>query len=343
MKTISTPLLYAGSDGPPVAPGLPPAPPSEAAALDAYSRIVVDAAERIGPSVVNIEVRMKVQGPYGTRESRGGGSGFLFTTNGYILTNSHVVHNATSVEVALSDGRRFPAELVGDDPHTDIAVVRVRADEPRAAPLGDSAALRPGQLVVAVGSPLGFQATVTAGVVSALGRSLRSGSGRLIDNVIQTDAALNPGNSGGPLVDSRGTVVGVNTAIIAMAQGICFAIPINTAKFVAGELIAHGRIRRGWLGLAGQDARLDPRAARRHGLDGRRGLLVIGLDENGPAAAAGFRELDVIVGLYGREVSGIDDVHRLLTENPPGVRTTAEVLRGAEKLTMDITPSESPA
>ena len=258
--------------------------------------------KRISPAVVNIEVQQIIGGPYGfgAREVRGGGSGFVFTANGYILTNSHVVHAAERLDVTLSDGRKFQAEVVGDDPHSDIAVIRINVSDLSPALLGNSQSIQPGQLVVAIGNPYGFQATVTAGVVSALGRSLRSQSGRLIDGVIQTDAALNPGNSGGPLVNSRGEVIGVNTAIIASAQGICFAIPINTAKYVAGELIRRGKIRRAYLGFAGQDV--------------RNGILVLGVEPKSPAEAAGLEKGDRIVRFNGSPVSGIDELHRLLTK-----------------------------
>jgi len=301
----------------------------DAALLDAYSTAVVAATQKISPSVVNIEIRQTVAGPggYGRREAQGGGSGFIFTTNGYVMTNSHVVHNASRIDVALSDGRKFQAEVVGDDPHTDIAVIRIHADGLAPALLGNSQSIQPGQLVVAIGNPYGFQATVTAGVVSALGRSLRSQSGRLIDNVIQTDAALNPGNSGGPLVNSRGEVIAVNTAIIAAAQGICFAIPINTAKFVAGELIRHGRIRRAYFGFAGQDT--------------RRGILVLGVERRSPAEEAGLEEGDLIVRFKGLPVSSIDDLHRLLTEADIGQSGTLEIIRGFERMERTIVPGEA--
>jgi S1-C subfamily serine protease len=243
------------------------------------------------------------------------------------MTNSHVVHHASRIEVALQDGRKFRAEVVGDDPHTDIAVIRVNADGLAPALLGNSQSIQPGQLAVAIGNPYGFQATVTAGVVSALGRSLRSQSGRLIDNVIQTDAALNPGNSGGPLVNSRGEVIGVNTAIIAAAQGICFAIPINTAKFVAGELIRHGHLRRAYFGFAGQDT--------------RRGILVLGIERGSPAEDARLEEGDVIVRFKGQSVLSIDELHRLLTETDIGQKGTIEIIRGFERIDLTIVPGEA--
>ncbi|HLQ24069.1 MAG TPA: trypsin-like peptidase domain-containing protein, partial [Gemmatimonadales bacterium] len=280
----------------------------------------------------------------GTPERPGQGSGFVFTPDGFVLTNSHVVHEATRMDVVIADGRRLDASLVGEDPATDLAVLRVSAgagDGPfSTAPLGDSEALRVGQLVVAIGNPLGFHSSVTAGVVSALGRSLRSVSGRLIDDVIQTDAALNPGNSGGPLVNSRGEVVGVNTAVILPAQGICFAVGINTAKFVAGQLITHGKIRRARLGVAGQNVPLLRLAVRAHGLDSRGGILVTGVDAGRPAAAAGVREGDTIVGFAGKSVGGIDDLHRLLDADAIGAASTVTVIRGAEKLELAVTPEE---
>jgi S1-C subfamily serine protease len=307
----------------------PQSGPLDGPLLDSYSAAVVLATQKISPSVINIDIRQVVAGPggFGRREARGGGSGFIFTSNGYAMTNSHVVHNASRIEVALPDGRKFPAEVVGDDPHTDIAVIRIQADGLTPALLGNSQSIQPGQLAVAIGNPYGFQATVTAGVVSALGRSLRSQSGRLIDNVIQTDAALNPGNSGGPLVNSRGEVIGVNTAIIAAAQGICFAIPINTAKYVAGELIRHGKIRQAYFGFAGQDI--------------RRGILVLGVERNSPAEDAGLEEGDVIVRFKGQSVSSVDDLHRLLKESDIGQQETLDIIRGVGRVSLTIIPGEA--
>src|SRR5437762_14253764 len=315
---------------------------SDEQALDAYSEAVTGAAERVGPAVVSVEMRRRVERRgRATREVPSHGSGFVFTPDGFILTNSHVVHDATQVDVAFGDGRRVRAELVGDDPDTDLAVLRAEPQSVAAAGLGDSAGLRVGQLVVAIGNPLGFQSTVTAGGVSALGRSFRAVTGRLIDDVIQTDAALNPGNSGGPLVDSGGRVIGVNTAVILPAQGICFAVGINTAKFVTGQLIRHGKIRRGKIGVAGQNVSLARLVVRAHGLEAKSGVLVTGVDANSPAARAGVQPEDIIVGLDDKPVTGIDDLHRLPASDRIGAETTITVLRKAERLALPITPDDS--
>jgi S1-C subfamily serine protease len=325
------------------APPLASSTPNDAALLDAYSRAVTGAVERISPSVVNIEVHTSAgRASSGEpRERRGGGSGFVFTPDGLILTNSHVVHDAKRIEVTLTDGRRMPATAIGDDPASDLAVVRV--DEPglTAAALGDSQQLRVGQLVVAIGAPYGFQSTVTAGVVSALGRSLRSYSGRLIDDVIQTDAALNPGNSGGPLVDSAGRVIGVNTATILPAQGICFAIGINTAKFVASRLLRDGRIRRSYIGVSAQTVPVHRRVVRFYDLTKESGALVLSVEEKSPAARAGVREGDVIVALEGHPVAGVDDLHRVLTDIRVGVSCSLTLLRHTEKVELKIMPEEA--
>jgi S1-C subfamily serine protease len=299
--------------------------------LDAYSAAVTSAAETITPSVVNVEVSS-------SRKQRGGGSGFLFTPDGFILTNSHVVTGSSSIDVTLYDGARCAASVVGNDPHTDLAVLRVSAPNQTPARLGDSDLIKPGQLVVAVGNPLGFQATVTAGVVSALGRTMRAQSGRLIDSVIQTDAALNPGNSGGPLVNARGEVIGVNTAVIRPAQGICFAIAINTAKFVASRLIRDGRVTRSYIGVAGQSAPLHRRVVRFYDLAAESGVLVLGVENESPAAAAGLQEADVIVAFGGKPVATVDDLHRLLTEEEIGKAATLTVIRGTEKLALTVVP-----
>jgi S1-C subfamily serine protease len=316
--------------------------------LDAYSRAVTGAVGRVSPSVVNIEVHTSAGRARSgeERERRGGGSGFVFTPDGLILTNSHVVHDARRIDVTLSDGRRMPATAIGDDPASDLAVIRIdqaRVDEPglTAAALGDSQQLRVGQLVVALGSPYGFQSTVTAGVVSALGRSLRSYSGRLIDDVIQTDAALNPGNSGGPLVDSAGRVVGVNTATILPAQGICFAIGINTAKFVASRLLRDGRIRRSFIGVSAQTVPIHRRVVRFYDLAKESGALVLSVEENSPAKRAGLRDGDIVVALEGKPVAGVDDLHRVLTDVRVGVSSTLTVLRLTEKLELKIVPEEA--
>ena len=316
--------------------------------LDAYSRAVTGAVERISPSVVNIEVHSASGRTRSgeARERRGGGSGFVFTPDGLILTNSHVVHDARRIEVTLADGRRMPASAIGEDAASDLAVIRI--DEPRleepsltAATLGDSQQLRVGQVVIAIGAPYGFQSTVTAGVVSALGRSLRSYSGRLIDDVIQTDAALNPGNSGGPLVDSAGRVIGVNTATILPAQGICFAIGINTAKFVASRLLRDGRIRRSYIGVSAQTVPVHRRVVRFYDLPKESGALVLSVEENSPAKRAGLRDGDIIVTLEGYPVAGVDDLHRILTEVRVGVSCALTVLRQTEKLELRIVPEEA--
>ncbi|MGH6629440.1 MAG: S1C family serine protease [Burkholderiales bacterium] len=321
---------------------------SDEALLDAYSRTVIGVAENVSPSVVNIEVRRRQKDRRTSRadapnEAAGSGSGFVFTPDGFILTNSHVAHGAARVEVTLADGRRYEAQLIGDDPDTDLAVLRINAPNLMPAALGDSQKIRVGQLAIAIGNPYGFQSTVTAGVVSALGRSLRASSGRLMDDVIQTDAALNPGNSGGPLVDSRGEVIGVNTAVILPAQGICFAIAIDTAKFVAGRLIRDGRISRSFIGLAGQNVPLARRFVRFFNLPVESGVLVVSLEPDSPARRAGVLEGDLIVGFDGRPVAGIDDLHKLLTEEWVGRRAPLEVIRRTERLRLDVVPEESPA
>jgi S1-C subfamily serine protease len=342
-------VLERVSNGPPAPPGkavFSAAPPSEEELLDAYSRAVITAAERVSTSVLNLEVHQPFESgqttePRFPQQARGHGSGFIFTPDGFILTNSHVVHKASRIEVTLTDGRRFQADLVGDDPETDLAVVRIEAANLVPASLGDSQKLRVGQLVIAIGNPYGFQCTVTAGVVSALGRSLRSRSGRLISHVIQTDAALNPGNSGGPLVTSQGQVVGVNTAIILPAQGICFAIAINTAKFVAARLIRDGKIRRSFIGVAGQDVPLQRRLVRLNGLGVESGVLVVSVEAQSPAQKAGLLEGDVIVGYDDLPVAGIDTLHQLLTEEKVGVKAVVTVIRRGEKRFLNITPEES--
>jgi len=321
---------------------------SDDALLDAYSQAVTSAAERVSPAVVNIEVYHSnpkgVRHPHTPPETRGNGSGFVITPDGYVLTNSHVVHAATRIEVTLPDGRHFTAELVGDDPDTDLAVVRINAPTRLiAAVLGDSATVRVGQLAIAIGNPYGFQYTVTAGVVSALGRSLRSQSGRLIDNVLQTDAALNPGNSGGPLVNSRGEVIGVNTAVILPAQGICFATAINTAKFVAATLIKDGRMTRSYIGIAGQNVPLHRRLVRFHHLSIETGVLIMSLEPNSPAQRAGLSEGDVIIEFDAEPIMGIDELHKRLTGDRIGVSATLTVLRGTEKRYVTIIPEPSKA
>ena len=304
--------------------------------LDAYSAVVTQAVDTVAPAVVRIE----------HERGRGTGSGFLFTPDGLILTNSHVVNNSPRLHVTLADGERLQADVVGDDPHSDLAVIRVNSVARLRLPwlrLGDSSALKVGQLVIAMGNPFGFHATVTAGVVSALGRSLRSRTGRLMDDIVQTDASLNPGNSGGPLVDSGADVVGVNTAIIAQAQGLCFAIASNTVQWVASRLIREGRIRRSYLGLSGQTVPLLRRVTRAHALPQESAVLVVSVEPGAPAATAGLRDGDLIVAFDGEIVEGVDTLHRLLTDERIGTPATVAVLRGVEKRVLRVVPADAAA
>jgi S1-C subfamily serine protease len=309
--------------------------------LDAYSRAVVTAAERVGPAVVRVDIRhavaVRTRRGVSERELGGHGSGFVFTPDGFVLTNSHVVKDARVVRVEMPDGRSAAAEVIGDDPDTDIAVLRIHAADVAWAQLGDSSALRVGQLVIAIGNPLGFQSTVTAGVVSALGRSFRSTTGRLIDDVVQTDAALNPGSSGGPLVDSHGRVIGVNTAVILPAQGICLAVGISTVKVVAAKLIRDGRVQRGYIGIAGQNIALEPAAARALGMPGG-GVLVLQVEPDSPALRAGVRAGDVVIALDGNAITGIDDLHRVLTDDRIGREVVLELLRERSRLVLAVRP-----
>src|SRR5213595_1649154 len=312
----------------------------EAVLLDEYSRTVVSAAERVAPAVVNIEIQQRSKNR--SRDIAGSGSGFIITPDGFILTNSHVIHGATQIVVNLSDGRDCPAQLIGDDPETDLAVIRIAAPQLVHVRLADSEPLRVGQVAIAIGNPLGFQASVTAGVISALGRSMYSQSGRLIDNIIQTDAALNPGNSGGPLVNSAGEVIGVNTAMIRPAQGICFAIASNTAKLVAGWLIRDGRIRRSYIGVAGQNVPLHRRVIRFYNLPLETGVLVVSVEKDSPAEHAGLREGDVIVAFDERPIDTIHELHKMLVSEQIGVPARLLVIRHTEKLELSILPAESP-
>lgn len=315
--------------------------------FDTYSRAVMSASEKVSPSVVYIEVQQgtpsnaRRRSPRRPQELRGSGSGFIFTPDGFILTNSHVVHAAKDIQVTISDGRKCQAELIGDDPDTDLAVIRINAPNLVPAYLGDAQRIRVGQLAIAIGNPYGFQYTVTAGVVSALGRSLRAQSGRLMDDVIQTDAALNPGNSGGPLVNSRGEVIGVNTAMILPAQGICFATSIDTAKFVASRLIRDGRVSRSYIGLAGQNVELPRRIVRYYNLPVESGILVVSTEDDSPARRAKILSGDIIIGFENHPISGIDDLHRVLTEEQIGRPKQLVIIRRTDKLALTVVPEES--
>jgi S1-C subfamily serine protease len=311
-----------------------PEPDREREALDAYSNVVVQVAEQLRPAVVNLRS--------GQGRSRGSGSGIVFTPDGFLLTNHHVVQGSQRVRVRLGDGQELNGRVVGNDPWTDLAVVQAEGAALPHGVLGDSNRLRVGQLVVAIGSPFGFESTVTAGVVSALGRTLRSITGALVDNVIQTDAALNPGNSGGPLVNSRGEVIGINTAIIAPAQGICFAIPINMAKHVLPQLMQHGRVTRGYLGIHGRPVPVPRHLARQFGLEQSTGVEIVSVEENGPADQAGLQEEDLIVTFGDNPVTSIDDLHKLLLQLPVGVPTTLVFLRGERRLERMVLPIDFP-
>jgi S1-C subfamily serine protease len=317
----------------------------DAPALDAYSQAVVGAVERLGPAVVSLGMAMPAPDRLqrrGMPELRGAGSGVIIAPDGYILTNSHVVHAAHRIEARMQDGRTVSAHLIGDDPYSDLAVIRIPDGGLPVADLGDSSHLRVGQLVVAVGNPLGFQATVTAGVISALGRTLRAETGRLIENVIQTDAALNPGNSGGPLADSRGIVIGINTAVIAGSQGICFAIPVNTAKWVATQLIREGRVRRAYLGIAAQVIQLNRRFAVAHRLAAGTGVRISEIHSDTAAARAGLQVGDLIVGVAGMAVATLDDLMLALGRHVIGESVPVEIVRGAERITVEVHPTELP-
>ena len=311
----------------------PPPAPADIELLDAYSKAVVHVVERVGPAVVGVTVR-------GARGRGGGGSGVLFTPDGYILTNAHVVAGAREMRVTLTDGSEHTASLVGSDPATDLAVIRVEGTHLPHAELGSSASLRVGQLVVAIGNPLGFSSTVSAGVVSALARSMRAQDGRLIDPILQTDVALNPGNSGGPLVDSHARVVGINTMIILGAQGLSFAVPIDTARWVIGQLMTVGRVRRGFLGLAGQVRPLPKRLARRLDLAVETGVQVMQVEAGKPADRGGLLPGDVIVSFDGKPVRNVDEVHRLLDAKSIGRKLAVKAVRGNELVNLEVTPAE---
>lgn len=306
--------------------------------LDAYSHAVIGVVDKVGPAVVSIRVKKAAASPR-QPGGEGAGSGVIIAPDGFVLTNNHVVEGVTGAEVSLTDGSILPAQIVGTDPATDLAVLRVGANGLPSAALGDSSGLRVGQLAIAIGNPFGFQSTVSTGVVSALGRSLRSQAGWLIDNVIQTDVPLNPGNSGGPLVDSRGRVMGINTAMIFMAQGISFAVPVNTAKWVVGELVTRGKVRRAHLGIAGQVRPLHRRVQRYFELKITSGVEVMSVEENGPAARSGLLVGDVIIGLDGQEVATVDDIHRLLTRQPENRQFTLTILRGTERRDVQVSPT----
>lgn len=311
---------------------------SDVELLDAYSRAVITVVDAVGPAVVSVSAGMK--SARGETEHIGSGSGVMITPDGYILTNDHVVHNARQLSVTLTNGTTLPATVVGVDPATDLAVIRADGSGLPYATLGDSGAVRVGQLIIAIGNPFGFQSTVSTGVVSALGRALRSQQGRLIENIIQHTAPLNPGNSGGPLVDSRGRIVGINTAIIMMAQGIGFSIPSNSAKWVVSQLLTHGRVRRGYLGITAQQRPLSRRLVRFHKLNSDFAVEVVSVMPDSPAAKSGIREGDLIVAINDQEVTSVDHIHRFLGEWPVGKPVKLTVIRGQDRLEKEVIPSD---
>ena len=314
-----------------------PAPPSDAELLDAYSRAVTAVVERIGPAVVSIHVG---EGRRASEfEPAGAGSGFVITPDGYILTNSHVVANAREIRALFIDGHKLMATVVGRDPSTDLAVIRVSASGLSYASLTDSPALRVGQLVIAVGNPFGFQSSVSTGVVSSLGRALRSQDGRLIENIIQHTAPLNPGNSGGPLLDSKGLVVGINTAIIAQAQGIGFAVPASTARSVVPQLLAMGRVERSYLGVIGYRRQFDRRLVRFHNLKSEQGVEIVSLEPAGPALRAGIQTGDILISINGEDMTSPDDLFRFLSEWPVGRAVVVSLLRRKNKLDLEVVPA----
>jgi S1-C subfamily serine protease len=318
---------------------VPPEEASDAKLLDAYSRAVTAVVDAVGPAVVSISGKAD---PHGTEpEQAGAGSGVVLAPDGYVLTNDHVVHHAKRLTVTLTDGTDFGASVVGKDPATDLAVIRADASGLPCAALGDSSLLRVGQLVIAMGNPFGFQSTVSTGVVSALGRALRSREGRLIESIIQHTAPLNPGNSGGPLVDSRGRVMGINTAIIMMAQGIGFSIPSNTARWVVSQLLTYGKVRRAFLGIAARPRPLDRRLVRYHDLSGDQAVEVLSVDPKSPAGRAGMRISDLIVAVNTQRVASVDDLHRFLGEWPIGEPVTITVVRGKNKANLTVVPAEA--
>ena len=339
MSPFLLPLSDRQPEDPPAEPPRQADQPTEGEALDAYSRVIVTVAEKLGPAVVNLRA-VKADG---SSHGAGSGSGFLITPDGFLLTNHHVVRGSSRMRVRLNDGREVGGHVVGADPWTDVAVVQAEESGLPHAQLGESSGLRVGQLAVAIGSPFGFDSTVTAGVISALGRTLRSITGHLVDNVIQTDAALNPGNSGGPLLDSSGLVIGMNTAIIHSAQGICFAIPITMVKRIFPQLMQHGRVVRGYLGMHGRDVPIARAIARFLGLTQETGVEVIGLEPDGPAAQSGMSEGDLILSMGEQPITGLDDLQRRLSEIPVGIPAEVELLRNNRRLARFVVPGEYPS